>query len=329
VLLVETTRDGLVESAHHGAVVVTDAHGALRWCRGDPALRTFPRSALKPFQLLALVRRGGVQRFGFTPPEVAVMAASHSGEPIHVATVQSVLEKIEASLEALACGVHPPLDAVSAARLVQAGQSPTPLHNNCSGKHAGMLALARLLGAPLDGYLDPDHPAQCAIRDCLVDVLRLDSRYLPVGIDGCSAPAYAVPLNRMARGFALLGAAAEDAGLKVIGDAMRAHPELVGGTSGRADTELMRCPRGLVAKGGAEGYFCVGHPDGLGLALKILDGDSSGRARSVVAASVARRLGWIDAADVAGRLAEYASGRAITNWAGRRTGEVRLAAEFP
>jgi L-asparaginase II len=313
----------LVESIHHGAVVVADAQGGVRWSVGDPALRTFPRSSLKPFQLLALVQRGGVERFGFTPPEIAVMAASHSGEPLHVSLVQSVLGKIDAPPDVLACGVHPPLHLGSAADLVRAGQPPSPLHNNCSGKHAGMLALARLLNAPLEGYLDPEHPAQRVIRDCLIEVLRLDPADLPCGIDGCSAPAYAVPLDRMARGYALL--ASSPGAFTTIADAMRANPEVVGGTSGRSDTELMRRPRRLVAKGGAEGYFCVGHPDGLGLALKILDGDPSGRARSAVAVGVAQRFGWLDQSDLQSPLADYAPGHPITNWAGRETGAVRLA----
>lgn len=324
--LVEATRDGLVESLHLGALALADPSGELRWSLGDAHLRTFPRSALKPFQLLALVQRGGIERFGFTSAEVAIMAASHSGEPGHVATVESVLSKIDASAVDLRCGTHLPLAADAAATLARDGIQPSALHNNCSGKHAGMLALARLLDAPLEGYLDPSHPAQRAIRDCLVDVLTLDPSDLPVGLDGCSAPAYAVPLDRMARGFALLGAperapAGTAEGLRAIGDAMRAHPDLVGGSSGRVDTELMRLDRGLVAKGGAEGYFGVGHPDGLGLALKILDGDAAGRARSAAVVGAARRLGWVDPGD----LAEYGPGRPISNWAGHQTGQVRAA----
>jgi L-asparaginase II len=327
-ILVETTRDGLVESVHHGAVVVTDAQGAVRWSLGEAALRTFPRSSLKPFQVLALVQRGGVERFGFTSAEVAAMTASHSGEPLHVQLVQSVLGKIDAPADVLACGVHPPLHPGSAADLVRAGQPPAALHNNCSGKHAGMLALARLLGAPLEGYIDPDHPAQRAIRECLIDTLRLDAADLPFGLDGCSAPAYAVPLDSMARGYALLASA--PGAFSTIASAMRAHPEVVGGTTGRADTELMRASSSLVAKGGAEGYFCVGHADGLGLALKILDGDPSGRARSAVAIGAAAHLGWLQPADLdQPPLAEYAPGHAITNWAGHHTGEIRLAAEVP
>jgi len=329
--LVETTRGGMVESVHIGSIAVVDAAGVVSWSVGNPRLRTFPRSSLKPFQLLTLVARGGIARFGFTAAEVAVMAASHSGEPIHVATVSSVLGKVDAPPSALVCGVQAPGDVQSAERLAGAGQAPTALHNNCSGKHAGMLALTRLLGAPLDGYVEPDHPAQRAVRECLVDVLQLDPADLPVGVDGCSAPAYAVALDKMARGFALLGQPDQAstrwaAGLRTIAEAMRAHPELVGGTRNRVDTDLMRLGKGLVAKGGAEGYFCIGHPDGRGLALKILDGDGAQRARPVAAAMAARRLGWLAAHDLGGPLSGYGPAVPIHNWAGRRTGHVRPAA---
>jgi L-asparaginase II len=207
--------------------------------------------------------------------------------------------------------------------LAERGESPSPVHNNCSGKHAGMLALARLLGAPLEGYLQPDHPAQQAIRATLIDVLELDASRLVFGIDGCSAPAYAVPLDKLARGFALLGQSpAAPGGLAAISSAMRARPELVAGSSGRVDTDLMRAAAAaVVAKGGAEGYFGMGHDAGLGIAFKIVDGDAAHRARSAVAVGVAERLGWVRP----GRLAEYGPASPIHNWAGRRTGEVRLA----
>jgi L-asparaginase II len=327
--LVEASRDGLVESIHLGALAVVDTAGELSWSLGDASLRTFPRSSLKPFQLLPLVIGGGIRHFGFTMAEVAVMAASHSGEPMHVSAVSSILDKIGAGPEHLACGAHVPLAPEAAAALSRAGAAPSALHNNCSGKHAGMLSLARLLDAPLDSYLDPNHLAQRRIREQLIDFLGLDASDLPMGRDGCSAPAYAVPLSAMASGFARLAAPERAAApvaeaLRTIGDAMRAHPVLIGGNVGRVDTELMRLGRGLVAKGGAEGYFCVGQADGRGLALKILDGDAAARARSVAVVSAVHRLGWIESADLR-RLADYASGRPITNWAGLQTGEVRAA----
>lgn len=325
--LVETTRGGRVESVHVGALVVVDTNAEQRWSIGGPGLLSFPRSSLKPFQLLALVQRGGVDRFGLTTVDLAIAAASHSGESIHVHAVQQLLQKIDVPPDALACGVHEPSDAQSAQQLQQRGEKATALHNNCSGKHTGMLALARLLDAPIEDYINPAHPAQQAIREALVEVLQLDQADLPVGIDGCSAPAYAVRLDKMARGFALLGDPSKapekwrDA-LWRVSSAMRLHPELVAGTKGRVDTDVMRDASGsVVAKGGAEGYFGMGHRDGLGLAFKVLDGDAARRARSCVVAAAAERLNWVPR----GSLAEYGPCLPITNWAGRTTGELRAA----
>jgi L-asparaginase II len=316
--LVETTRGGIVECIHHGALVVVDTAGAVRWSAGDTGLVSFPRSSLKPFQLLALVARDGVERFGLDSRDLAIASASHSGQDMHVEAVCRLLAKIDASPAALACGAHAPGDPASAARVSQ----PEAVHNNCSGKHAGMLALARLLNAPLEGYLERDHPAQVAIRATLCEVLQLEDP--PVGIDGCSAPAYAVPLAKLARGFALLGAPEGkfQAGLSIISAAMRAHPALVAGTNHRVDTELMRTAAGaVVAKGGAEGYFGMGHTDGVGLAFKILDGDAAQRARSVSVVAAAQRLGWIQP----GELEDFGPTLPMRNWAGKLTGEVRPA----
>ncbi|HET6317328.1 MAG TPA: asparaginase [Chloroflexota bacterium] len=323
-VLVESTRGGIVESVHHGALVVVDTSGDIKWSIGDAELLSFPRSSLKPFQLLALVQRGGVERFGLEQRDLAIASASHSGEEIHVDAVSRLLAKIGASQDDLRCGVHPPADEKAAQRVAK----PGAVHNNCSGKHAGMLALARLLDAPLEGYLEVDHPAQRAIRETLLGVLELDPNDLPVGIDGCSAPAYAVSLRKMARGFTLLanpGAAATHwAGpLQQVSEAMRAYPELVGGTHGRADTQLMQAASGtVVAKGGAEGYFGMGHTSGQGVAFKILDGDAARRARGIVVFAAVVRLGWVP--EVA--IQEHGPSQPIHNWAGKLTGEARAAA---
>ncbi len=328
--LVEATRGGIVESIHVGALAVVDTDGAIVWALGDPALLTFPRSSLKPFQLLPLIQRGGVERFAFTPAEVAVMAGSHSGEEIHVAAVRSVLEKIGASAEALACGVHPPLDIVSAERLRIEGREPSALHNNCSGKHSGMLALARLLGAPLEGYLEPDHPAQGLIRAAIMEVLEPEGEMI-AGLDGCGAPAYALTMRATARGFARLGKpdGAPDRWSEALGRvaaAMSAHPEMVAGTHGRIDTDLMLLKTGLLVKGGAEGYSALGHRDGYGLTLKILDGDAARRAGRVALIAALQALAWVSDAEVTGPLSAYGPVVPITNWAGRPAGDVRPAA---
>jgi L-asparaginase II len=329
--LVETTRGGLVESVHHGAIAVVDNRGRTCWTLGDPGVVTFPRSSLKPLQALALVERGGVDRFQLTPEDLAVIAGSHGGEPMHVERVLSILARIGAPPEALMCGAQTPLNAAAAATLQASVDAPSALHNNCSGKHAGMLALARLLEAPFADYIDPNHPAQVAIRECMLDLLNLSEAEIGVGIDGCSAPAYAVPLERMAFAFALLGLpdastpGPHRSALMQVGSAMRQHPELVAASSGRVDTELMRLDRGIVAKSGAEGYFCVGHSNGTGLALKLIDGDPAARARNLATLMAVRRADWIDDADVAGPLAGFGPRIPIHNLAGRLTGEVRPA----
>lgn len=324
--LAEVTRGGIVESVHVGALALAGAGGRVIWALGDPSLLSFPRSSLKPFQLLPLIEGGGVERFGFTPTEVAVMAGSHSGEAIHVAAVSSVLAKIDAPCQALACGVHPPLDPAAAAQLRASGAEPSALHNNCSGKHSGMLALARLLGAPLEGYLQPEHPAQVAIRGAIVEVLEPEGE-LPVGLDGCGAPAYALTLQATARGFARLGDPAHAPArwrepLGQVAAAMRAHPEMVAGTHGRIDTDLMRLGRGLLVKGGAEGYVAVSHQGGYGLALKILDGDAARRAGHVALLAALQTLCWITDAD-ARALREYGPVKPVTNWTGLVAGEAR------
>jgi L-asparaginase II len=332
-LLAETTRGGVLESAHLGALAVSDGSGRVLRSLGDAELLNFPRSSIKPFQLSALVEAGGIERFDFTPVEVAVMAASHSGEAMHVAAVRSILDKIEAGAECLDCGAHEPIDLDAAAALRASGQPPEALHNNCSGKHVAMLALARLLGAPLAGYLDPGHPAQRAIRVAIGEVLELDPATLRHGYDGCSAPAYAVPLRSMALGFARLGdpSAAPPRWrwtLEQIGAAMRAHPQMVGGSTGRIDTDLMRLGTGLTAKGGAEGYFCVAQAGGYGLALKVLDGDAADRGRHVAVTAALRALSWLRPEDFAGPLGVYGPVVPVQNWAGRQAGEVRPSQEL-
>ena len=319
----EIIRSGRVESVHHGALVVTDVQSGISRALGGPELVTFPRSGLKPFQILPFLRAGGVERFALSEAELAIMVGSHGGEPLHVATVAGILAKVGAGPSDLACGAHKPLDPRAAAALAGA---PTALHNNCSGKHAGMVAFARLMGWPHEGYLTSSHPVQVAIREALQEVLEVTLDVASFGVDGCSAPTYAVRLRAAALGFARLAnptAAPERwrGPLTTAARAMRAHPVHVGGSVGRLDTDLMLLGRGLVAKVGAEGFFAVGRADGQGLALKILDGDPTWRAHPVAIVGALRALGWLDAADAA-LLARHGPVVPIVNWAGRTTGEL-------
>jgi L-asparaginase II len=297
--LVEVTRGGRVESIHYGAVAVVDAQGRLVAHAGDPDLTTYLRSAAKPFQLLPLVESGGADRFGFNDKELAVMAASHSGEPRHLEAVRAILEKIGLDERALLCGAHWPLSEETARMLREAGREPAPIDNNCSGKHASMLAQCAARGLSTHDYLDRRHPIQVTILETLGALCGIEPDAIGVGIDGCSVPCFALPLQACGLAFARL---ADPSGLpeprrsavRRIAQAMMAYPEMVGG-EGRLDTDLMRAAPGrLVCKGGAEGYHGVGIvKGGLGLAIKIVDGNGQ-RAGGPVVVEALRQLGALD-----------------------------------
>ncbi|HEV8121010.1 MAG TPA: asparaginase [Candidatus Polarisedimenticolia bacterium] len=302
--LVEVWRGDVVESLHFGAVVVAGADGCVTLAHGDPAAVTFLRSAAKPAQILPLLEAGGAERFGLTGAEIAVMIGSHNGEPVHVAAVESILHKIGCEPGALQCGAHPPFHRPSARALREAGAAPTALHNNCSGKHAGMLALARLLGAPIETYVEASHPVQVRILDTIASLSGLPPEAVRTAVDGCSAPTFAMPLGAAATLYARLvdrdvlpEGLRKAAALAVA--AMHAHPEMVAGED-RLCTALMRRGReGLVAKIGAEGVygFAFGAgAKGTGVALKIADGDDD-RARPTAALATLTRLGVLAKGD--------------------------------
>jgi len=238
--LVEVTRGERVESVHLGAIAVVDVYGTLCWSAGDASITTFPRSSLKPLQLLALVEGGGVERFGFEPEDLAVMAGSHGGEPIHTQRVLSILERIQAPPEALACGAHPPLNEEAANALERANQAPGALHNNCSGKHAGMLLATQAMDLPSARYIDAGHPLQDAMRSTLADFAGIDADEIPIAIDGCGVPPFFLWLYRAAFAYARLIASSEGAGAPGavdryatsaanIVEAMTTFPQYVGG----------------------------------------------------------------------------------------------------
>lgn len=271
---VELLRGSLVESRHIVHIAVADARGGLRAWSGNRELVAFVRSSIKMFQALPLVEDSAAQALGLTPEELALCTASHSGEPRHVEIARSILRKASAGEDALACGAHEPLHALSAQALERAGTPPGRIHNNCSGKHAGMLALARHHGWPFEGYHRLEHPVQQRVIETLARWTGLAVENIPVAVDGCGVPTFAVPLDRAARACAAFAAAArEQTPAQTIVDAMTSHPEMVAGT-GRLCTALMRATAGrLFAKVGAEGYYLCGVPEeGIGLALKVEDG---------------------------------------------------------
>jgi L-asparaginase II len=282
--LIATTRGGHVERVHYGSIAVVDEAGVLVAGAGDPQSLNFTRSALKPLQALPFVDDDGPARFGFSSYEVALMCASHSGEAMHVEVAQRMLDRIGASERDLQCGCHAPTYFSHIGEPVPPTARYSQLHHNCSGKHSGFLAFNRLHGEPLAGYLDPDAPLQRRIRQ---EAFRYAGGREPVmGIDGCSAPNFALPLTGLARLFGDLAAGRTPA-LRALAFAMTRHPDLVSGTR-RSDLALMQTgarqsPGDWVAKVGADGVQAVGiRSRGLGIALRIADGDM----RALLAATV-------------------------------------------
>lgn len=324
-LQIEVTRGTLVESAHRAHAAVVDSGGSVLYAAGDPDRVTFLRSSAKPLQALAMVESGAAEHFDLTDREIAVMCASHAGEPFHVAAVQSILRKIGLDEGALACGTHAPAHGPSAAALVRAGESPRKIHNNCSGKHASMLTLCRHEGWQIEGYTAPEHPVQVRLRRVLAELAGIMPEDVYVAVDGCNAPVFAIPLRHIARAFATLAKPAavqpiREAAIQRISRAMRAHSEMVDGTGGFT-TNLMRVAgENIVSKSGAEGLFCAGAlSQGWGIAVRIEDG--SARAHPVLVPELLADLGVISA-DQRDRLRALHSAD-VFNTAGVAVGEMR------
>ncbi len=327
--LVEVTRGDLVEAVHRGVVALVDASGALRAAAGDPKrVQTYWRSSAKPFQAMPVVYSGAAARWSLSSADLAIIAASHSGEPVHVSHVASLLGRIGLGPDDLLCGVHPPLRPEATAELHALRVEPSTLHNNCSGKHTGMLALAEQLGAGTLGYTSSSHPVQ---REVLATVCRftgLPTEAVTLAVDGCGVPCFGTSVYHLALAFARLMDPASvgepyAAAAGAVREAMIEHPHLVAGT-GRFDTDLMRAAGGtMLSKGGASGVQCVGLPGGVGLAVKIEDGSDSPSIRpsGVVAIEALRQLGMLDADQVAA-LDRHAR-PSVWTIAGDRVGEVR------
>jgi len=299
--LVEVTRGEEVESLHRGVVVGTDASGRVVKGIGNSEFVAFLRSAAKPLQLIPLLESGAAARFGFTDRELAVMAGSHNGEEIHLQAVSSILAKIGLSEEALHCGIHYPFDSAASQRLRETKEEPSVLHNNCSGKHAGMLALALHKGHSIEDYERPGHPVQQTILQSIADFAGMEPQTVTIAVDGCGVPTFALPMRRAALAYARLVDPRDfpplrrEACRRVV-QAMRSYPEMVGGSSGRLETELMRLkPNMFVAKPGAEGFFALGisrEEGGWGIAIKMEDG--SPRGRNPVVMETLYQLGFLN-----------------------------------
>ncbi len=326
-IVVEVMRGARVESRHRGAGAVVDADGAVALMLGEIDEPVFPRSAVKALQSLPLIESGAADALRLSEAEIALACASHSGATAHVETAAAMLAKAGLDAASLACGAHWPLGEEASRALARAGQAPSPLHNNCSGKHAGFLCLACASGWETKGYEQAAHPVQRAAKAAIEDVTGAALGEDVCAIDGCSIPTYAIPLRALALGFARLATGAglapgRAAAAKRIFAAVAANPAMVAG-EGRFDTEVMRLfgPRVFV-KTGADGVFCAVLPVvGLGLAVKADDG-ATRAAQAMIAALISRFLP-VDAEDRA-RLGPFAA-PVLRNWNGIAVGSFRPA----
>jgi L-asparaginase II len=329
-LRVEATRGDLVESMHHVSVAVVDAKGRLIAASGNPGVTAWWRSAAKPFQALPLLEDGAADRFGLDSEELALACGSHSSEPAHLAVVRRFMEKVGVTEAQLSCGTHTPLSA-EVARAVNCGSAaPTPAWSNCSGKHTGMLALARHHGWPLEGYHAAGHPVQERILRSIAQWSGVATDDLKLAVDGCTAVCFGLPVQAMALAYARLGASQEPAARRVVA-AMMGHPLMVAGT-GRLCTDLMTAwPGGVVSKIGAEGVYGAAIPElELGVALKVEDGDmpSSGRALLEVLRQLLSRMAPERTAVLGAAALVRHGSQPIRNTRDVITGELRAAGEL-
>ena len=340
--LLELTRGGVTESAHFGSIAVVDSQGILLHKIGDPNTVAFLRSSAKPFQALPFVERGGVEHFGFTPRELALACASHETAQIHLDAVAALQSKIGIHESDLQCGPHLPSDSSMLKRAIRENITPTANFNNCSGKHTAMLAHAKMRGLPLDSYLSNEHPLQRDILACFAEMCGLPADKVALGVDGCSAPNFAVPLVNAALGFARLtdprGLSSTRAeACKKITSAMTTHPEMISGR-GEFDCRLMQTGKGkIVCKRGAEGFQAIGllpgviSEHGVGIAFKVSDGDllfrtiniePLNRVRPAVTLEILHQIGALDESQLK-ELSVFGPSLPIKNHRGIVTGESR------
>lgn len=335
--LVEVTRGDIVESLHTGALAVVDSSGRLLASLGDAQYVTYLRSSSKPLQVLPFVELGGVEKHHVSETELALMCASHAGTDEHIRVVTALQARLGIQESDLLCGPQPSSDEATRQAMQARGEEPGPNRNNCSGKHTGFLAHALLRDLSKADYINPQHPVQELVIATFAEMAGYPREQIHIGVDGCSAPVFGLPIYNGALAFARLadptGLPAERAAAcRKITHAMQAQPFMVAGPQ-RFDTLIMELGQGkIVSKGGAEGYQALAlMPDalyagspGIGITYKISDGDVNGRARPVVAIELLRRLGLISREQIAARLSHLAA-RPVTNWRGLTVGEIRPA----
>ena len=342
----EVTRGRIVESIHFGAVAVVDSSGHLLAWYGDPKVITFVRTSAKPFQALPFIEHGGDQTFHLTSKEIAILCASHEGTDEHVEVIKGIQAKVGIQESDLLCGTHQLSHLPTVEAMRARGETLTPNRNNCSGKHTGMLAHARMRGLPISDYINPEHPIQKNILETFSEMCGMLPEQVETGTDGCSAPNFAIPLSNAALGFARLCdprslSQERAAACRRITAAMMANPVMVSGF-GRFDTRIMEvCSKRILAKGGAEGFMALGilggalgaESPGIGIAFKVSDGDASlrqadgnfrNRVRPAMALEILKQLGYISQAELE-ELAEFGPVRPVTNARKIVVGESRPA----
>ena len=342
--ILELIRGKVVESTHFGSIVVVDSIGKILHSHGDPDTVAFLRSSAKPFQALPFVEQGGVEHFSYTQAELALSCASHETSQMHIDTVQGMQLKIGIQEKYLQCGPHLPGDAKKLREVIKNGIPPTANFNNCSGKHTTMLAFAKMRGLPLETYLDFDHPIQKDILKTFSEMCGMEVEKIELGIDGCSAPNFAVPLVNAALGMARLCdprelSKARAAACQKITDAMTSHPEMVS-NYGEFDCELIKTAEGkIITKRGAEGFQIIGLMPGIygergvGIAFKVTDGDrstmndeleTSSRVRPATTLEILKQLKALSEAQLQS-LAKFGPEKTLKNYAGLVTGKSKPA----
>jgi len=329
--LARVWRGPVIESMHHGVVTVADTGGGLRHAWGDPGWAAPPRSALKPFQAIALVESGAADALGLTDEHIALACASHAAQPFQMALIGDWLGRLGATEDALVCGPALPR-AVEDQATAFAHGGPRRIYNNCSGKHCGFLSIARHMNAGMD-YANPDHPAQRLYRKVLSEFTGLDANRLPYGVDNCGLPAIALPASAMAKAWARFGvgqavSAERRAAVRRVLNAMVAYPDHLSAADSPLARLIRYCDGNVVAKTGAEGYLaaCV-RDKALGIVVKVADGDSSGRARMGVLARILGRIGALPTDDA--ELLVAAVEPAIADSNGQEVGRVEVTIQPP
>jgi L-asparaginase II len=336
-LKIELMRGGIVESEHQVSMAMVDVRGRTLFAFGDMRRPIYLRSSAKPFQALPFVEMGFVEQYQITSQQLALLCASHSGTDLHEEVVRELLESNDLSASNLLCGIHTPFDRNTAIRMARQGEPPSPLQHNCSGKHTGMLLYTQAVGEDLNQYLQRSASVQQAIIRAVCEMVDIPEHEIVVGVDGCSAPNFAVPLPNAAFGYARFMDPSDldkqrSQACKRIVQAMQANPEMVAGI-GRFDTELMRVVKGrLLAKGGAEGYQAIGVPAGVlprglsaGLTLKVHDGDGAKRAIDMITLVVLHMLRLIN--DEERAALSVFDERQLFNFMNILVGEIHLAEE--